>query len=243
MPLKKPTQALPPSSLGLRGIKLLQGLEPPVLEDLARRCAWRRYEAGQTLFTRDSPGREVYMLSSGRVRITIYTASGRQVTFRDMAGGDTLGEVAAVDEGQRSADATALSDVLVAVFSPNEFKQVLREQPEVAERFMRQLAALIRKLTEKVVELSTLGVQNRIHADLLRLAREGTAAHAAAAGLISPSPRHVEIASRVSTTREQVTRELSALARRGLLEKATNGLLVKDLAALERMVEQASLEA
>lgn len=238
MPRTKSIHELPPATLGLRTVKLLEGLPAAVLEDLARRCAWRRYEAGQTLFTRESRGREVYLVVSGRVRINIYTGSGRQVTFRDLVPGDSLGELSAIDEGERSADVVALTDVLAAVFSGGEFRQVLREQPDVAERFMRQLAALVRQLTARVVDLSTLGVQNRIHAELLRLAKEG-----AAGGTITPAPRHLEIAARVSTTREQVTRELSALTRRGLLEKKSTGLHVTDLATLERMVEQAGLQA
>jgi CRP/FNR family transcriptional regulator, cyclic AMP receptor protein len=92
-----------------------------------------------------------------------------------------------------------------------------------------------------VIELSTLGVQNRIHAELLRLARasgiEGGQAR------IDPAPKHADIASQVSTYREQVTREISALVKLGLAAKAGPALVLLDVAKLERMVAEVRSEA
>lgn len=237
---RTPQQQVPPASLGLRRVKLLEGAALPLLDRIAGLCAWRRYEPGQAIVSRESPGRDVYLLIAGRVRVTIYTASGRQVTFRDLADGDSFGEMAALDGQARSADVIALTDVVAAALPQAEFRELLRTEPLIAERFMKGLMGLVRLLSERVVELSTLGVQNRIHADLLRLAQENTPGQP---GRISPAPRHVDIASRVSTTREQVTRELSALARRGLLAKDGKDLIITDVEQLRRIVERASLEA
>ena len=228
--------------LGLRHVKLLQGLSDEALERVARGCSWRRYEAGQAVITRSSPGRDLFIVVSGRVRVTVYTASGKQVTFRDLAQGETVGEIAAVDGGPRSVDVLALTELLVAVMTPGHLGALLRENPLVAERFTRHLVQLIRRLTDTVIELSTLGVVNRIHADLLRLAIEA-GAEPEGSCLLSPAPRHADIAARVSTTREQVTREMSVLTRRGLLTKHPKGMLISDVNALDRMVERASHDA
>lgn len=230
------------SILGLRRVRLFEGLEDEVLERVARVCSWRRCDAGRAVITRSSASRDVYIVVSGRVRVTVYTASGKQVTFRDLAEGETVGEIAAVDGGPRSVDVLALTEVLVAVIGPQDFQALLRENPLVSERFTRQLVLLIRLLTETVIELSTLGVVNRIHSDLLRLARDSGAGREGAC-VLQPAPRHADIASRVSTTREQVTREMSVLAKQGLLVKEPSGLRISDLGALERLVERASRRA
>jgi CRP/FNR family transcriptional regulator, cyclic AMP receptor protein len=225
-----------PSSLGLRRIELLEGLAPGRLEALARGCAWRNYEAGQGIISRHARDRDVYLLVSGRVRVTTYSAAGRQVTFQDVAAGEIFGEVSAIDAMPRSADVVALEPALLASMPPAVFRRLLREEPAVGERVLKRLAGLVRRLSERVIDLSTLGVQNRIHAELLRLAREaGVAGNAAR---IDPAPRHADVASQVSTYREQVTRELSALARRGLLAKDGAALVVRDVARLEKLVLQ-----
>jgi CRP-like cAMP-binding protein len=224
------------SMLGLRRIALLEGLSDAVLAALARECVWRNYAGGQRIIARDADDRSVHFVIAGRVRATTYSRSGRQVTFRDQQAGDFLGEVAAIDGLPRSVDVIALDSTLVASMTPAAFARLLHEQPVVAGRVLRRLAALVRGLSERVIDLSTLGVQNRIHAELLRLAR--------AAGIrdntarIEPAPPHTDIASQVSTYREQVTRELSALVKAGLLAKDRRALVVLDVARLGRLVDE-----
>src|ERR1051326_472238 len=160
-----------PSSLGLRNIELLQGLAPEKLDALARQCVWRNYEAGKRIISRNADYRDVYLLVSGRVRITTYSQGGRQVTFRDIPAGEVFGEVAALDEKPRSADVIALDNALLASMAPPVFRGLPADEPLVGGRVMTRLAALVRSLSDRVIDLSTLGVQNRIHAELLRLPR------------------------------------------------------------------------
>jgi CRP/FNR family transcriptional regulator, cyclic AMP receptor protein len=225
-----------PSSLGLRSIALLDGLAPARLDALARECAWRRYAPEQQIISREADDRDVYLIVAGRVRVTTYSAGGREVSFRDIGAGDFFGEVAAIDGAPRSADVVAIESTLVASMPPAVFRRLLREEPVIAERMLLRLVGLVRGLSERVIDLSTLGVQNRIHAELLRLAREAGVADNAAR--IDPAPKHTEIASRVSTYREQVTRELSALVKLGILERGEHVLVVLDVAHLERLVEE-----
>jgi CRP/FNR family transcriptional regulator, cyclic AMP receptor protein len=225
-----------PSSLGLRNIELFDGLAPDRLDALARQCVWRNYEAGKRIISRNAADRDVYVLVSGRVRITTYSQGGRQVTFRDIAAGEVFGEVAALDDKPRSADVIALDAALLASMAPAAFRKLIADEPLLGERVMKRLAGLVRSLSERVIDLSTLGVQNRIHAEILRLAREAGVERNRAR--IDPGPKHADIASQVSTYREQVTRELSALAKAGILEKDGAALVVRDVGRLEKMVEE-----
>ncbi len=225
-----------PSSLGLRSIGLLDGLPAERLDALARECAWRRYLPEQQIISREADDRDLHLIVSGRVRVTTYSAGGRQVTFRDIGAGDCVGEVAAIDGKPRSADVIALESTLVASMPPAVFWRLAREEPLVAERMLLRLASMVRGLSERVIDLSTLGVQNRIYAELLRLAREaGVTGNTAR---IDPAPKHTDLASRVSTYREQVTRELSALVRMGIVERGNHALVIRDVTRLERLVEE-----
>jgi CRP/FNR family transcriptional regulator, cyclic AMP receptor protein len=98
----------------------------------------------------------------------------------------------------------------------------------------------IRALTTRVYEFSTLAVNNRIQAELLRLAN--LAPQGSNAARIAPAPTHGDIASRVSSHREAVTRELNRLSRIGVIERRGGTLLVKDLDRLAKMVHEASGE-
>ncbi|QPF73871.1 Crp/Fnr family transcriptional regulator [Roseateles sp. DAIF2] len=232
-----------PSSFALRDMPLLQGLSAERLETLARQCRWRSTEAQISLVANAAPDADLYLLVSGRVRVTTYSAGGRQVTFSDYDAGDYFGEVAAVDGRPRSADVLTLEPSVLAVLPRADFLALMRDEPLIGQRVMERLAGMVRRLSGRVVELSTLNVQQRLWAELLRLAQAGGAAVDGNQARLTPVPKHMDLASRISTNREQVARELSALSREGLVRKEGKTLLLADLATLRARLEAAREEA
>lgn len=225
-----------PSIHGLRHVRLLEGLPTTDVEQLGQQCRWRRVPAAQRVISRAAKDQDVYLIVSGRVRVTSFSAAGRQVTYRDIPAGDWFGDFAAIDGGARSADVVALEDTLVAAMSPAVFRALLHDHPTVCDRMLQRLVTSVRELTERVFDLSTLGVQNRLHAELLRLARQaGVKANKA---FIDPAPTHTELASQISTYREQVTREISAMVKQGLIQRAGHALVIPDVARLEQIVAE-----
>jgi CRP-like cAMP-binding protein len=222
------------SYLGLARTPILADLTQDRLHAVAGRCAWRRFEPGQAIVSRNGTGSEVHLIVDGRVRIHVHAADGREVLFTHVQEGGIVGDFAAVDGGLRTTDAHACSRVLSASLSAPDFRLLLREEPRVEERYGRYLLGLVRSLTDRVIELSTLGVQNRIRAELLRLAHAAADPDAGSARL-EPAPRHADLAAQLGTTREQVTREQSALARQGLLQRSGSALVLTDLQRFEQL--------
>lgn len=220
----------------LEGLELFQGLlSPGELGGLAALCAWRDFGKDQQVVSQDTPGNDVHFVASGRVRVTIFAAGGQEVSFRDLGAGKSFGELSAIDGQARSASVVALEPSWIASLSRDRFWAVLRDHPSVTQQLLRQLATIIRNLTDRVVDYSTLGVRNRIQAELVRMAREAGITKNQA--VLAPVPRHADIASRVSTNREAVARELAELARKGLVEKRRGALAVLDVARLAAMVD------
>lgn len=228
--------ALQRSSMALQHIALLEGLSPQRLDWLAQRCNWHSVDAGTPLLLRSEDTSDVYFLVSGQLRVTTYSANGRQITFRDLQDGEYFGDISAIDGKPRSADGVTLKPTVVASLDRSGFLELLRLETNVAERVMRNLAALVRQLSDRVIDLSTLGVQNRVHAELLRLARSAGVADNRAR--LDPAPTHAELASQISTNREQVTRELNALRRDGVLAKDGKALVVADVTRLVALVSE-----
>jgi CRP-like cAMP-binding protein len=222
------------SSLALQQVLLLQGLATQRLEAIALRCTWHSIEAGKSLLARLEAKTDVHFLVSGQLRVTTYSMSGRQVTFRDLVAGEHFGDIAAIDGKPRSADVVVLAPSVVASLDRAGFLALLREEPVVAERVMQGLAALVRQLSERLIDLSTLDVQNRLQAELLRMATLAGITDNQAR--FDPAPTHVELASQISTNREQVTRELNAMRREGLLVKDGKALVLTDAQRLQRLV-------
>ena len=220
----------------LTAIGFFRTLPPDALEALAKRCQWQRFEANQLIVGQDDETKDVFFIVRGRVRVIVYAASGKEVSFRDLGAGQMFGELSAIDGRPRSATVIALQEALMARMPPNVFWTMVERHPQVATAVLHHLVGLVRALSDRVFEFSTLAVKNRIHAELLRLAREASGRDSGAM-LISPAPTHAEIASRISSHREAVTRELNELVRAGLVERRSGGLIIRDIERLARLVE------
>ena len=220
----------------LMGVEVFNRLSAEERKHLASMCQGRRFAADQQIVSHKDKAKDVYFIISGKVRVTIYSLSGKEITFRDQSAGEMFGELAAIDSEPRSAYVMALEDALIASMSQEAFWEVLKRYPMVAEFTLKRLASLVRLLSERVFEFSTLAVRNRIHAELLRLARQNM--HDNNSATISPPPTHADIASRVSTHREAVTREYNDLSNAGLIVRRKGELVINDVALLETMVRE-----
>lgn len=223
------------SERSLSGITLLEGLGRDELAALEKKCRWRRIRPRRQIIARDAESTDVYFVVRGSVRVVDYAPSGREISFVDIGAGGMFGELAAIDGEPRSAGVVALEKTTVASLSRAFFLDLATGSPAVALAMLRHLAGTLRAATGRIFDLSTLGAHNRIHAELLRLAKPGPEEQNTA--VIRPIPVHGDIASRVSTTRETVARALGELGRRGLVRREGDTLIVQDLRVFIGMVK------
>jgi len=219
----------------LAGIDLLSEIDKDELSLIEARCGWRHFNPQEQIIDRHSVSKDVYFIIQGTVRVVNYSVSGREIYFDDINAGAIFGEFSAIDGEPRSANVVAVTHTIVASMSPNVFQEMLADHPNVAFILMKRLAGIIRTSVERIMDLSTLGANNRVYAELLRLAKLNMNNDMTAT--ISPVPNHSDVASRVSTTRETVARVFGELTKNKILKKLDNKLEVNDVERLRKMVE------
>ncbi len=224
-----------PTLRQLAAVDILAGLSDNDLGEIGRRMRHRRWPAGHPFVGHRDESRDVYFVLDGKVRVTIYSESGREVSFRDLEAGSTFGELAAIDRKPRSANVVALTDVLVGSIPAAEFMALMRQYPSVAEAVLVKLADLVRALSQRLYELSE-PVPVRICTELIHMAearsQDGRTAR------LRPPPKHADIASRLLTHREAVSRLLSDLRREGLVERGRGELVIRDIPRLREFAEE-----
>src|SRR5919199_2854214 len=122
-----------PTLRQLAAVDIRAGLSEDDLGEIGRRMRHRRWPAGHPFVGHRDESQDVYFVLDGKVRVTIFSESGREVSFRDLEAGTTFGELAAIDRKPRSANVVALTDVLVGSVPANEFMALMRQYPSVAE--------------------------------------------------------------------------------------------------------------
>lgn len=215
-------------------ISIFRDLDIDSRQQLAESMHMQRYEPKRQVIAQDDDSSDVFFIVSGNVRATVYSRAGKEVSFQDLGAGEMFGELSAIDGEPRSTHVVTLSDSLIASMTREAFWSALLNYPAVAKTTLRLLTGLIRRHSERIFEYGALGVKNRIHAELLRLARRVSGGDGEVE--ITDPPTHAEIASRVATHREAVTRECKHLEEIGLIEWHPGRHVIKDVEALERMV-------
>jgi CRP/FNR family cyclic AMP-dependent transcriptional regulator len=229
---------LPIAGQSLAGVEIFSGLDLDARNAIAESCNGAEFAAGDTILGHLDNSRDVFLILSGTVEVNLYSVNGRRITFNEKGAGQMVGELAAIDGQPRSAHVIAKTNCLTAAISPNDFLQIIADNPSVTRYLQNHLVSQVRLLSERVFEFNALCVSNRIHVELLRCAQSADEKEGQRRTIL-PAPTHAEIASRVSTHREAVTRELGRLTKDGLLEKAKDALVVVEIEQLEKLVEEA----
>lgn len=205
------------------------------LEPYARLVTLR---PGQIVIGHQDRTTDVFIVLEGTLRVELYSLSGREISLADLGPGELFGEFAAIDEQPRSATVAATGTCALACLSAETFRRVVLGTPENAEWLARRLVGRIRLQTERIFELNALAVRNRLHCELLRLSLDAGVAHNGA--VVQPAPTHAQLAARIGTHREAVTRELQYLQKQGIVVQQGRELRVNNVAELAEIVRAAA---
>ncbi len=226
---------MPDDRFNFGRFEILKDLSPAALDDLAGSCALTSAPAGKQILLANEPTADVYFILGGKVRVLLYSAvEGKPVLLASLGPLDMFGEVSAIDGKARAATVEAEEDCDLAILPRDQFQRLLAAHPAFASAVMRRLSGHLRRLTERVYEFSTLSVQARVHAELLRLAVPAGDGEA----LISPAPLLVDLAARVSTHREAVSRVISGLQEKGILRREGSVIRILELNWLQRLLSE-----
>jgi CRP/FNR family cyclic AMP-dependent transcriptional regulator len=221
----------------LRDIPLFAGLSDGDVRRLSVHCVWRSVAENELIIDYEDETAEVLFVVDGRVRVLLRTAAGREVILDDMTAGQYFGEMAAIDGQPRSANVTALEKTRICAMPDAIFRDACCSIPAVNLSVLKMLAGRVRNLNQRLSEYAFLTAKQRLCAELLRLSRPRMGNDGQR--IVSPPPLQRELADRISTQREVVTRELASLARKGIIEKTRGGLVLLQPERLHDLVAEA----
>jgi CRP-like cAMP-binding protein/two-component sensor histidine kinase len=144
---------------------LFVGVEPRLLSRLARTGFERTFKAGATIFDESSRGRDLYLLTRGRVRINKYTKFGVESLLAILHEGDFFGELSMIDALPRSARAEAMDDCTIVAFSPTEVRALIKESDAFTFNLLRNIAVRLRTMDQTFVlelEHNAVAAKNKV---------------------------------------------------------------------------------
>ncbi len=190
-----------------------------------------RVRKGQIVVSVGLPATDVFLVVEGQVAVSLLSSAGRETLLRTIGPDELFGEMAVIDGEARSADVVALENGVLSAIPGDRFAGLIGNDPAVSLWLAQFLCRQVRTLTGKVYELSNLTVSSRLLSEIRRLANgSGTGSGAA---VIARPPTHAEMAARIGTNRETVTRELGHLLRQGLIARQGRSIVIPSLEQLD----------
>jgi CRP-like cAMP-binding protein len=215
-------------------LPFFRGFTAEALAPLTAAASWRSFEPGQMVLEGGDPSREVFFVAEGMVRVLGRTSGGHELILNELRPGELFGEYAAIDGEPRSAAVVALARSRLCALPAAPFMAFVLATPGAALQLLRLLTARVRERDARLIELVALPVRLRLASLLLRLSRPRTGGEGR---VISPPPPHHELAARIGTRREVVSRILSQMQREALLTADRRAMVLPQPEALAAAVE------
>jgi len=210
------------------------GLPARQIQQLAARTRSIAYSAGDPIFRKGEEGHGLLAVLSGVVRISVTSKGVREIVLNLIGKGEIFGEIALLDGGLRTADASALTNCILMVLDRRDFIHLLMHEPAATIKILEVICRRLRRTTKQVEDLSLGNMQKRLANALLQIA--------GAQGAITATEPRLEITQKelgnmLGLSRESTNRHLREWEDAGLLALKKGVCIIKNPRHLIRLAK------
>jgi CRP-like cAMP-binding protein len=227
----------PPVTDLLARSALFNALTPAQRQALAQEMRDVALDPGEMLFARGDPGNEIYLVVEGRIRISVLSSDGRELSFAHAVSGDVFGEIAALDGSPRSADATAITSVRLKTLSRSGLQRLLSTSTAASLAIIRLLCGRLRDVSEHFEAIALHPIEVRLARLLLDTLEEKQMTGNTRVTSLTLGISQSELALLMGSTRQRANLALTLLEKAGAIRRSGD-VLDCNLEALSRMAQR-----
>lgn len=201
----------------LYSVPFFNNLTQKEADRISQRLVPRRFGGGQVIFHHGDPGGLLYIITSGKVKITYSTPEGQDALLAILGKGDFFGELALLDDSPRSATAEALVPTETLTLRRRAFMQYITENPAFSLHVLKTLAEHIRRLNSQISDIFFLDLPARLARVLLHLS-EGHGRVVDEGLMIDLSITQTDLAEMTGATRVSINKALGRFRRAKWIE-------------------------
>jgi len=190
----------------------------------------RQFAGRATMVRRGDRVSTLYVIITGRAHAIVYSLDGQIVLLHEYCSGDFFGVVSPPYSATHDADVVAIERVCAFLLDGGALALLAEQHGCIGLALLKVMVDRLQQATARMYEHVALSAVERVHAELLRRARQSPDL------AIRPAPILSDLALRVSTTRETVSRAVNALERRGIIRRDADSLVVVAPHRLEELV-------
>ena len=211
----------------LEKVPLFKGLGDEALARLIQATTRKHYDKDTIVVEENEMGETLYMILSGKVKVTNIGPDGKEVILSMLGPGEFFGEMSLLDREPRSANVVSQEKTEMMLLRRKEFLALLESNKEILSKLLGTLSSRLRHANAQIRSLALLDVLGRIARLLLDCAhKDGRKLRTGAT--VFRRPTHQEIASMVGTSRETVSRMIGDLSREGYIKISGKDIIIEE---------------
>src|SRR6266513_4835123 len=219
----------------VKQVPLFAGLEDEDIRELMSVAKRRTFRSGEVIFHREDPGQVLYVIKEGKVKISLISPDGQEISLVVFGKGECFGEFAILDGLPRSADAIALERVEFYTLQRSDFHKTIMKNPKIAIQVMEVLSKRLRTTDQMIEDLIFLDVYGRVAKKLLDLADT----HGSKVGngiRIDVRLTQQELASMVGASRESVNKVMGYFTDKDFISTDKHRITLHRIVELKRRI-------
>lgn len=206
----------------------------PLLRAIAATAREMAFAPEQVIFGRGDAGHDMHLVAEGRVRLSVLNPDGRLLAFNNALRGDVFGEIAALDEGVRSADATAMTATRTYAIPAATVLKVCTTEPSAARATIAFLCGRIRATSAQAEDIALHSITVRIARFFLQALKLGKAQSGSARqATVALRFTQAELANLLGASRQKTNLALSTLANAKAISRK-KGVYICNVPALRK---------
>jgi CRP-like cAMP-binding protein len=204
---------------------LFGGLSADERRSVALEMREVQFAPGQIVFGRGDPGRDIYLVAEGRVRLSVLTPEGRELSFAHAEPGQIFGEIAVLDGGLRTADATAVSKVVAQTLSKSALMRLIEASAPLREAVIRFLCNRVREADQQLEGIALYPIEVRLARFFLAATRQKGAVKPGSRVTLDLPISQSELALLIGASRPKVNAALALLQDSGAIVRNDKALI------------------
>ena len=221
----------------LKKSMLFSGLADADLAQLAAITVRRVFKKGDTLFSEGDEATGFYLLVSGSIKLCRMSHDGREKVLHFVQPRETFAEAAFFGDGRYPAEARAIESGEVIYLPKEGFLELMTRNPNFTLNLVVSLSLQLRRFARQIEELSFADVTSRLASFLVRRANEKSTTYGGIT-YVDLGIKKGELAARLGTASETISRTLRKLMNEGIIEVQGNRVVIHQMDKLNKLCER-----
>lgn len=219
----------------LENFNLFEGLDQNNMERLNTITTMNDVKKSQPIYFAHDPSNSIFFLKKGRIKLTRTSSDGEEMIVAIINPGEVFGEMAIIEDTQRTDYAITMEESLICAISKNDFKEFIEKNPSLNLKLTKLIGFRMRKYSERIEGLVFKDAFQRVVTFLLNIADE-QGRKIGDEIFIKPFLKHQDIASLTACSRQTANSILTKLREKLIIDFDRKRLIIKRKDLLEKEI-------